>query len=84
LGRKKYDPLWEVVGEVVPLQGTEPDLDAVCPHCHVRVHVGRERAAGGYVCGLCGGVSQLDFTATGPILRPEAATTAAGTTVSTG
>ncbi len=77
MGRKKYDPLWEVIGETVPLQGVEPDLDAVCPHCHVRVHVGLERKAGHYVCGLCGGVSELEVTEAGPVLRPEGAARAA-------
>ena len=52
---KKYDPLWELVGEKVPLQGAEPDVDAPCPNCHVTVHLGLDARAGDKVeCGLCG------------------------------
>ncbi|GAB4245976.1 MAG: hypothetical protein Kow00122_02910 [Thermoleophilia bacterium] len=52
---KKYDPLWEIVGEKVPLQGAERDVDALCPICHVRLHLGLEIQAGDAVnCGLCG------------------------------
>lgn len=52
---KKYDPLWEIVGEKVPLQGTEPDIDARCPNCHATVHLGVAAEAGDKVaCGLCG------------------------------
>ncbi|MBC7293258.1 MAG: hypothetical protein H5T84_03960 [Thermoleophilia bacterium] len=60
MGRKKYDPLWEVVAEKVPLQGVEPDIDTRGPHCLVTVHVGTEAEPGAhYECGLCGGLSQL-------------------------
>ncbi len=52
---KKYDPLWEIVGEKVPLQGVEPDVDALCPNCHVRLHLGLEAKPGDTMdCGLCG------------------------------
>lgn len=52
---KKYDPLWELVGQKVPLQGAEPDIDARCPNCHVNVHLGLALKAGEKVaCGLCG------------------------------
>jgi len=69
--RKKYDPLWEIVGEKSPLQGQEPDVDSICPHCNVRVHLGLGARAGArYACGLCGGVSQVVAEADG--LRVEA------------
>ncbi len=52
---KKYDPLWELVDEKIPLQGVEDDVDSRCPECHVVVHLGRDRQAGEHVeCGLCG------------------------------
>ena len=41
VGNKKYDPLWELVGEKVALQGQEPDVDAHCPHCNVNLQLGR-------------------------------------------
>jgi hypothetical protein len=67
VAKKKYDPLWEIVEEKVPLQGAEPDLDAVCPYCHVRVHLGSEAAPGRrFACGLCGGVSEVVTAAGGP------------------
>lgn len=71
MARKKYDPLWELIDEKVPLQGAEPDLDAVCPYCSVRVHIGREAAKGLYVCGLCGGVSELTTSDVGPVLQRQ-------------
>jgi len=47
--------MWELVGEQVPLQGAEEDIDSRCPECHVIVHLGRDREAGEPVeCGLCG------------------------------
>jgi hypothetical protein len=52
---QKYDPLWELVGQKVPLQGTVVCVDSRCPNCHVIVHVGAELAPGDKVeCGLCG------------------------------
>lgn len=60
MAKKKYDPLWEVVGEKVALQGQEPDVDVTCPHCGVTVHLGSAATAGEkYACGLCGGVSEV-------------------------
>ena len=57
---KKYDPLWEIIGEKVALQGLEPEVDDRCPHCHVTVHVGLKAKAGElYECGLCGGLVEL-------------------------
>jgi hypothetical protein len=60
VARKKYDPLWGVVGEKSALQGQEPDVDAHCPYCHVKLHLGADPKAGVRVaCGLCGGVSTV-------------------------
>lgn len=60
MAKKKYDPLWEIVDERVPLQGAEPEVDAVCPWCRVIVCLGGEATPGEtYECGLCGGVSQV-------------------------
>jgi hypothetical protein len=63
VGNKKYDPLWELVGEKVALQGQEPAVEAHCPHCNVNLQMGppqREPSpedGARIVCGLCGGVS---------------------------
>ncbi|HLA82787.1 MAG TPA: hypothetical protein VJP78_14420 [Thermoleophilia bacterium] len=60
MAKKRYDPLWEIVDEKVPLQGAEPDVDALCPNCHVRVHIGLQLQPGERVeCGLCGSVSDI-------------------------
>lgn len=60
MGKKKYDPLWGIVGEKVALQGAEPDVDCSCPHCHVVVHLSLEAKTGErYACGLCGGISEV-------------------------
>jgi hypothetical protein len=65
---KRYDPLWEIVGEKVALQGHEPDLDAPCPHCHVTVHIPLGARMGDrFACGLCGGhirIAKPDGTVT--------------------
>ena len=62
MGNKKYDPLWELVGEKVALQGQEPDVDAHCPHCNVNLHLGSSAEDGArIVCGLCGGVSVVSL-----------------------
>ena len=66
MAKKKYDPLWELVGEKAPLQGGEPDIDAVCPWCRVTVHLGKEASPGRvYECGLCGGVSEVQSGSSG-------------------
>ncbi len=60
MAKKKYDPLWEVVGEKRALQGQEIDIDAHCPYCNVNLHLGAEPKGGARVaCGLCGGVSTV-------------------------
>ncbi len=51
---KKYDPLWEIVGEKLPLQGTEAVVDALCPVCHVNLQVGAAEPGRKVDCGLCG------------------------------
>ncbi|MCE5253802.1 MAG: hypothetical protein LLG45_06290 [Actinomycetia bacterium] len=71
MAKKKYDPLWEIVHEKVALQGQEPDVDTLCPHCHVTVHLGSAARPGeSYACGLCGGVSEVVEGVAGPVLKP--------------
>lgn len=73
MAKKKYDPLWEIVGEKVALQGAEPDVDSRCPYCHVLVHLGLEAEPGQrYECGLCGGISQLTEERGTCVLEPLA------------
>jgi hypothetical protein len=51
----KYDPLWELAGQKVPLHGIEADVDSRCPFCHVVVHLGSTAKVDDEVeCGLCG------------------------------
>ncbi len=70
MSKKKYDPLWEIVDEKVPLQGAVPDIDAVCPWCGVIVHLGPQASAGKvYECGLCGGVSTVVMCDGAPVLE---------------
>ncbi|MHB0978574.1 MAG: hypothetical protein ACYC5Q_00580 [Thermoleophilia bacterium] len=60
---KKYDPLWEIVGEEMPLQGAVEDVDALCPVCHVNVHVGTAVEAGRrFECGLCSAVLEVELS----------------------
>ena len=60
MAKKQYDPLWEIVGEKVALQGGEPDLESLCPHCSVKMHIGSDMTSGEQVeCGLCGGLSTI-------------------------
>lgn len=67
---KKYDPLWELVGEQFPLQGVEQDVDALCPNCHVNVHIGLGATVGQDAeCGLCGASLQVARGETGLALR---------------
>jgi hypothetical protein len=57
VANKKYDPLWELVDEKVALQGQGQEVEAHCPHCHVRLQLGDSLSTGARVaCGLCGGV----------------------------
>ncbi len=60
MAKKRYDPLWEIVGEKVALQGEEPYIDVACPHCHVTARLGPAAKVGWrYACGLCGGVLEV-------------------------
>lgn len=70
MAKKKYDPLWELVGEKVALQGQEPDVDVPCPHCGVLVHLGKSAKVGERcTCGLCGGVSEVVESSEGAGLK---------------
>jgi len=70
VAKKKFDPLWEIVGEKIPLQGQEPGVDLPCPHCHVPLHVGPAAREGQRVtCGLCAGSSQVVDALEGPRLE---------------
>ena len=53
--KKRYDPLWEIVGEKVRLQGEGATRTTRCPRCHVAVDLGAEAKTGEcFRCGLCG------------------------------
>lgn len=66
---KKYDPLWELVGEEMPLQGAVEDVDALCPVCHVNVHVGIGVETGRrFECGLCSAVLEIELSDGVPLL----------------
>ncbi len=66
---KKFDPLWEIVGEEVPLQGAVEDVDALCPVCHVRVHIGLGVEPGSrFACGLCGAELEVEESSGVPLL----------------
>jgi hypothetical protein len=68
---KKYDPLWEIIDEKVPLQGAEPDVDSICPYCNVNVHLGPDLKLGERVeCGLCGSISEVSAKAGKLALKP--------------
>lgn len=70
MSKKLYDPLWELVGEKFQLQGIEEDVDALCPNCHVNLHLGRETQLGRLAeCGLCGASLQIVPGETGPTLK---------------
>ena len=72
MGKKQFDPLWQIVGEDVALQGGEPDIDTACPHCNVTVHIGADFENGALVeCGLCGGVSAVERTGESVKLDPR-------------
>jgi hypothetical protein len=71
-GVKKYDPLWELVGDKVELQGVGEDLDVRCPECHTILHVGPELASGDAVeCGLCGAALTIERQAGTALLKPQ-------------
>jgi len=73
VAKKKYDPLWEIVGEKRPLQGQEQDVDLPCPHCNVLVHLGVAVPDGAaYECGLCGGRFLTKVASTGEIVLERA------------
>lgn len=60
LRRKRYDPLWEIVGEKISLQGFQVAEGVSCPNCHVKVQLPEDPARGErYRCGLCGALFEL-------------------------
>ena len=66
---KKYDPLWEIVGEELPLQGAVEDIDALCPVCHVKLHIGTGAESGRrFECGLCSAQLEVDVSGGSPRL----------------
>lgn len=66
---KMYDPLWEIVGEQLPLQGAVQDIDALCPVCHVKLHIGSTAEQGQRVeCGLCSAPLVVDTSHVRPSL----------------
>jgi hypothetical protein len=57
---KKYDPLWEIVGEKISLQGVDPARSLLCPECHVTVDLPKSAQAGArFHCGLCGALCEV-------------------------
>ncbi len=70
MAKKKFDPLWEIVDEKIPLQDQGPDVDVPCPHCHVPLHLGPGDQKGQRItCGLCGGSSEVVEGPEGPRLE---------------
>ena len=70
--KKRHDPLWEIVGEKVPLQGSESTLNVVCPHCHVTVQVPDSIIPGQrFKCGLCGGSCEFLGSTQGGLARAQ-------------
>ena len=58
--KKRYDPLWEIVGEKVGLQGEEVARDVCCPRCRVVLGVPIDTRAGTvFSCGLCGATIEV-------------------------
>ena len=58
--KKRLDPLWEIVGEKVYLQGMGAPVTASCPQCHVVVELPREPKQGErFRCGLCGTLCEV-------------------------
>jgi hypothetical protein len=58
--KKKYDPLWEIVGEKVCLQGGESRKAVACPQCHVAVDLPSDvRVGERFSCGLCSALCEV-------------------------
>jgi hypothetical protein len=58
--KKRYDPLWEIVGEKVGLQGEEVAREVGCPRCRVVLGVPVDTKAGTmFCCGLCGATIEI-------------------------
>ena len=58
--KKRYDPLWEIVGEKVGLQGEEVAKDVSCPRCQVVLGVPVDTGVGTvFCCGLCGATVKI-------------------------
>jgi hypothetical protein len=58
--KKRYDPLWEIVGEKVSLQGEEVARNISCPRCRVLLGVPVDAAVGTvFCCGLCGATCRV-------------------------
>ncbi len=57
--KKKYDPLWEIVGEKVGLQKARSKGIVSCPRCQVPIELPESLKPGGrFRCGLCGSVCE--------------------------
>ena len=58
--KKKYDPLWEIVGEKVNLQGSASATTIKCPNCHVPLDLpGQVRPGRRFRCGVCGALCEV-------------------------
>jgi hypothetical protein len=58
--KKRFDPLWEIIGEKVYLQGMSLTPAASCPRCHVLVELPQGSTRGErFRCGLCGALCEV-------------------------
>jgi hypothetical protein len=58
--KKRFDPLWEIVGEKVSLQGTGSREVTTCPKCQVALELPKSVKQGHWFrCGLCGALCEI-------------------------
>jgi hypothetical protein len=73
--KKRYDPLWEIVGEKIGLQGQESAQGISCPRCGVSLSIPAGTGAGAvFCCGLCGTTSKIVNMSSGGLLIAQDAT----------
>jgi hypothetical protein len=58
--KKRFDPLWEIVGEKVTLQGIESSVATTCPNCQVTLELPKSvQPVRRFRCGLCGALCEI-------------------------